>query len=84
MLANGSTGSRVVAIMGSKHRKGSKERYLLGQNTAYKFWGYAPFSSHKTILKQQLNGENGMFDTDLPLVGLFCYVGLVSSVSEVF
>ena len=41
---------------GSKHTEGSKERYLLGQNTTREFSGQSPLSSYKTTLKQQLNG----------------------------
>ena len=41
----------------SKLVKGSKEHYLLGQNTACTFSGSYPLSSYKTTLKQQLNGE---------------------------
>ena len=40
----------------SRHIKGSKERYLLGQSNLQIF-GVTPLSSYKTILKQQLNGE---------------------------
>ena len=41
----------------SKQVKGSKERYLLGQNTTCRFSTWSPLSSYKTTLKQQLNGE---------------------------
>ena len=37
----------------TKHIKGSKERYLLGQNTTCKNLGYSPLSNYKTTLKQQ-------------------------------
>ena len=35
--------------------KGSKERYLLGQNTTCEFSGQSPLSSYKMTLKQQFN-----------------------------
>jgi len=38
--------------------KGSKERYLLGQNTTCEFSTLkSPLSSYKTTLEQQLNSE---------------------------
>ena len=41
----------------NKHIKGSKERYLLGQNTTCEFSGFSPLSSYKNDIRQQLNGE---------------------------
>ena len=43
-----------------KHIKGSKECYLLGQNTKRKFLGNPLYQANKTTLKQQLNGEKLM------------------------
>ena len=40
----------------SKYITGSKERYLLGQNTCT-FLGLSPLSSYEATSKQQLNGE---------------------------
>ena len=42
--------------IGSKHIKGSKERYLLEQNTSCDFRDNPVLSSYKTTLEQQLNG----------------------------
>ena len=44
-------------ITKSKHIKGSKERYLSGQNTTCEFSGWSPLWSYKRTLKQQLNSE---------------------------
>ena len=41
----------------SKHIKGSKERFLLGQKHNLQIVGVIPFIKLKTTLKQQLNGE---------------------------
>ena len=43
-----SSETRMTAKTRSKHINGSKERYLLGQNTTCKFLGYPPLSSDKT------------------------------------
>ena len=45
------------SVLRSKHIKGSKERYLLGQNTTCEFSGYSPLWSYKTTLKLQLSVE---------------------------
>ena len=50
-------GDNVSNLGNHKHIKGSKERYLLGQDKTSKFLGYSPLSSCKTTLKQQLNGQ---------------------------
>ena len=47
----------VKIVFWIKHTNGSKEHYLLGQNTSYKCLGYSPLSSYKTTLKQELNGK---------------------------
>ena len=44
----------------SKHIKGSKQCYLLGQNTTCKFLVLSPLSTYKTTLTQQLNGKKTM------------------------
>ena len=49
--------AKTIHVTRSKHVKGLKARYLLGQNTTCEFSGYSPLSSYKTTLKQQLNGE---------------------------
>ena len=41
----------------TKHTKGSKECYLLGQYITCKFSRQSPLSSYKTTFKQQLNDE---------------------------
>jgi len=58
----------------SKHVKGSKECYLLGQNTRRKSSGQSLLSSYKTTLKQQLNSEQWeqKEDTYLLWVELCC------------
>ena len=47
-----------------------------------RIFGVSSFSSYKTTLKHQLNGEKWDvgFYTYLPLAELFCYVVLVSSI----
>ena len=46
--------------MKSKHIKGSKERYLLGQNEAFEFSGQSPLSSYKTTPKRWKAMKNEM------------------------
>ena len=43
----------------SKHKRKIKKNVFIMRNTTCEFSWYAPFSSYKTTLKQQLNGENG-------------------------
>ena len=42
----------------SKHIKGSKERYLLGQKYNLQIFVVIPFINIRTTLKQPFNGEN--------------------------
>ena len=58
MKCNQITNQRQMkGLLTGPNTQGSKDCYLLGQNTTCTFSGYSPLWSFKTTLKQQLNSE---------------------------
>ena len=62
-------------LIGSKHIKDSKERYLLGQTQHANFRGNPFFHSYKPTLKQQLNSEK--WDVELKQLSAFGWLGFI-------